>query len=281
MEETIRDFLGYLGETKNISENTESSYRRDLEKLALFLEHTCGLSRWEDVKEADLAAYQNSLKEEGYAASSISRNIASMHTFFQYLVASRLVKADPSRNLKPPRIEKKFPEILSVEELTALMQQPDLRTHKGVRDAAMLELLASTGIRVSELLNLRTIDVNLAQNTIVCVDRSRERIVPFSPEARKALIRYFEKARSAFVGSSDEAVLFTNCQGAAMSRQGFWKIIKAYARKAGIAQDITPHTLRHSFAFHMLERGADLRSVQKMMGHSDISTTQMYASMQR
>lgn len=276
MEKTIQDFLGYLRETKNISDNTESSYRRDLEKLFAYLSRETSFQGWKNVKRYELEEYVHLLKEEGYAASSISRNIASIHTFFQFISSSCDGADDPSRSLKPPKIERRDPEILSAQQLNMLMLQPDLRTSKGVRDSAMLELLAATGIRVSELLNLRMDDIHLQQNTITCVDRTHERIIPFSDEAKKALVRYLDKARNSFISGESESALFTNCQGRPMSRQGFWKIVKAYAHKAGIQQDITPHTLRHSFAYHMLEKGADLRSVQKIMGHSDISTTQAY-----
>ena len=259
--------------------NTENSYRRDLTNLFAFLSGKGEDRTWDSVTEQDLRDYILFLQKEGYAASSVSRNVATMHTFFQYLLQTGEIEYDPAGALKSPKAVRRIPEILTAEQLDVLMAQPDLRSAKGVRDAAMLELLASTGIRVSELISLRVCDVNLAQDTVVCVDHTRERVIHYNQRTKKALIRYLDKTRSSFIESKGETPLFTNCHGSAMSRQGFWKIVKLYARRAGIQQVITPHTLRHSFAYHMLEDGADLRSVQKAMGHSDISTTQFYLGM--
>lgn len=183
--------------------------------------------------------------------------------------------SDPSKVLQPPKVERKMPEILSIAEVDLLLRQPKTDTPKGIRDKAMLEMLYATGIRVSELIHLKIQDVNLMMGYITCRDE-QERIVPFGGPAKKALEQYLGGARTALMHGREDDVLFVNCSGGPMSRQGFWKILKCYAKSAGITADITPHTLRHSFATHLLQNGADLKSVQEMMGHADISTTQMY-----
>ena len=186
---------------------------------------------------------------------------------------------DISEDLKAPKIEKKMPEILTTDEVNRLLDQPKGNTPKDIRDRAMLELLYATGIRVSELIGLKVSDVNLQIGYIICRDARKERVVPFGAPAKRALSDYIRSARDLMLADQTSDVLFTNCSGQPMSRQGFWKLVKYYARKAGITADITPHTLRHSFAAHLVENGADLRSVQEMLGHSDISTTQIYANM--
>jgi integrase/recombinase XerD len=279
MENAILEFIEYLRKTKKISPNTEVSYRRDIEKLSRYLTSARRICNWSSATETDLNAYMLYMEREGYAASSISRTIASMRSFFQFLRKQNLVSYNPAEELKPPKVEKKMPEILSLRQVTALMDQPDLRTNKGLRDSAMLELLYATGIRVSELIGLKVGDVNLQLDFITCIDRSKERIIPFGSSAKRAVTEYLDKARASFLLHGETDVLFTNCQGRPMSRQGFWKVLKGYALSAGIDGDITPHTLRHSFAVHMVENGADLRAVQEMLGHSDISTTQMYVNL--
>lgn len=234
---------------------------------------------WESVTSANINSYIQYLERRKYAASSISRSIAAIRAFFQYLVREKMISENPAETIRPPKSEKKIPVILSVDQVTALLSQPDKKTNKGIRDTAMLELLYATGIRVSELINLRVSDVNLKLEYIICRDRTRERVIPFGHAARKALLRYLNGPRSALIAGTDSGCLFTNCQGKPMSRQGFWKILKNYAQDAGISGEITPHTIRHSFAVHMIENGADLHSVQEMMGHSDISTTQLYLNM--
>ena len=186
---------------------------------------------------------------------------------------------DPSEKVRSPHVDKKIPEILTMEEAISLLEQPDTTTDKGIRDKAMLELLYATGMRVSELLALQIEDINLPMNYLVCRERNKERVIPFGKEAEEALKIYLEKTREKFIHKQDSVWVFTNCSGDAMSRQGFWKIIKSYAQKAGIKKDITPHTLRHSFGAHLVQNGADLRAVQEMMGHADISTTQLYMDM--
>lgn len=275
MDREIREFIAYLHNTKKTSNNTEVSYQRDLKKMEAFLRDR-GVKELSEIGELELEGYITYMEREKFASSSISRSVASIRAFFQYLQKEGKIKEDPSENLKPPRVEKKLPEILSIEEVDRLMHQPDLNTPKGIRDAAMLELLYATGMRVSELLHLQIFDVNLQMGYVVCHENGKERIIPIGGPSRKALGRYMEETRGVFVKDDKETALFTNCSGKPMSRQGFWKVLKAYADEAGIVHDITPHTLRHSFAVHMLQNGADIRSVQEMMGHSDISTTQVY-----
>ena len=219
------------------------------------------------------------MEREKFASSSISRSVASMRAFFQYLWKEGAIAEDPADNLKPPKVEKKAPEILTIEEVDKLLQQPKLDTPKGIRDSAMLELLYATGMRVSEMLHLQIFDVNLQFGYVVCNENGKERIIPIGIPCKKAMERYLQTARTVFVKDEKETALFTNCSGKAMSRQGFWKVLKGYADDAGIKRDIAPHTLRHSFAVHMLQNGADIRSVQEMLGHSDISTTQVYLGM--
>lgn len=267
MEQEIREFIDYLHNTKKTSQNTEVSYQRDLTKMAAYLQ-----------KKGIAAVEEDYMEKENFASSTISRSVASMRAFFQHMFALRRIDENPADNLKSPKVEKKLPEILSIQEVDNLLKQPDLTTPKGIRDKAMLELLYATGMRVSELIHLEVSDVNLQMGYVVCQE-NKERIIPVGNVSKEALDLYLDKGRDVFVKDDNENALFTNCSGKAMSRQGFWKMLKGYAEEAGIHRDITPHTLRHSFAVHMLQNGADIRSVQEMLGHSDISTTQVYLSM--
>lgn len=278
MEQAIEQFITYLHNVKKTSVNTELSYRRDLKKLFLFL-RSKGLTDLVDVKKEDLEEYVASMKEQHFATATVSRNIASMKAFFHFLCQEKLIEKDISESLKAPKIEKKMPEILTTEEVVRLLEQPSGDSPKEVRDKAMLELLYATGIRVTELITLKISEVNLPMSFIVCRDAHKERAIPFGMAAKNALIKYLTEARDQMVEDKSSDILFANCSGSPMSRQGFWKLIKYYSKKAGITADITPHTLRHSFAAHLVENGADLRSVQEMLGHSDISTTQIYANM--
>ena len=274
----IDAFILYLHNMKNTSENTEMSYRRDLYKVQVFMENR-GLSDVKDISGEDMGAYVESMKEQNFAAATISRNIASLKAFYSYLMKEGIVEKDVTEDLKAPKIEKKIPEILTMDEVIKLLNQPKGDSPKEIRDKAMLELLYATGIRVSELISLKLSDVNLKMSYILCRDSNKERIIPFGREAKSALIKYLDRIREEMIGNIDSDMLFCNCSGQTMSRQGFWKLIKYYAKKADIKSEITPHTLRHSFAAHLVENGADLRSVQEMLGHSDISTTQIYANM--
>lgn len=280
METTITAFITYLHNTKKTSHNTELSYQRDLVKLQKYLADqntdTADLSR---ISEKDLSAYIASLMDAGFKAATVSRNIASIKAFFNYCQKMDLIDHDPSHDLKAPKIEKKLPEILTMDEVVRLLEQPKADTPKEIRDKAMLELLYATGIRVSELIGLQVDDVNIKMCYIMCRDNNKERVIPFGHKAKDALQRYMKSSRETMINDKHSKVLFVNCSGTPMSRQGFWKLIKYYAKRAGIGGDITPHTLRHSFAAHLVENGADLRAVQEMLGHSDISTTQIYAAM--
>ncbi|MDD3222034.1 MAG: site-specific tyrosine recombinase XerD [Lachnospiraceae bacterium] len=278
MYELIEEFVVYLTDVKKSSANTVMSYRRDLVKFNKFIED----QRITDVRKinsTNLNSYMLYMEREQFATSTISRNIATLKAFFGYLSREGIVVEDPTSQLKAPKIEKKMPEVLTTREVDLLLSQPLPNTNKGIRDRAMLELLYATGIRVSELISLKLSDVNLNGAYIHCQDLNKERFIPFGNVTKNALRIYIREARMKMVGNDKEDILFTNCNGTAMSRQGFWKLLKKYAKNAGIQADITPHTLRHSFAAHLVANGADLRSVQEMLGHSDISTTQIYARM--
>lgn len=276
MKQEITEYIEYLHSTRNKAENTTASYRRDLMKLADYLNGQ-GINEWRRVTETDLTSYVLALQKEGKAGTTISRYIVSMKAFFEYLFRRGIVMGEPAADIKAPHVDKKLPEIISMDEAVRLLTAPEGDTPKELRDRAMLELLYATGIKVSELVALRLSDVNLQMGYITCSMSARDRIVPFGNEAKQALMRYLKDGRDKLVSGSENQLLFTNIKGEPMSRQGFWKLIKAYGRKAGIKEDITPYTLRHSFAAHMIENGADLRSVSEMLGHTDISATQVYA----
>ena len=277
MLDEIQAFEEYLRDIKKTSRNTQISYRRDLVQLEEYLRGQ-GITAPEKVTKTSLNSYILFLEKNGKASTTISRELASIKAFFHYEFSKGRIRRDPAELLKAPRIEKKAPTILSVEEIQALLAQPEGRNAKELRDKAMLEVLYATGIRVSELISLKLEDVNLAVGFLVCRDGQRERTIPFGKEAGTALAAYLESARGELLKGQESQWLFTNCNGQAMSRQGFWKIIKYYGEKAGIQSDITPHALRHSFAAHLLKSGADIRAVQAMLGHSDMATTQIYAS---
>ena len=275
MTQEIEKFILYMHREKHTSENTELSYERDLKKLCQFLAEQ-DIETVEQVNATVLNAYILYLEKIGRKASTISRNIASMKAFFHYLSREDMIEQDPSENLKAPKIEKKLPEILTIEETERLLEQPSGTSPKELRDRAMLELLYATGIRVSELIHLKMSEINLSLEFVTCKDAHKERVVPFGNTARDAICAYLENGRPFLVADDTCELLFINCSGKEMSRQGFWKLIKHYGAMAGIEADITPHTLRHSFAAHLVENGADLHSVQEMLGHSDIATTQVY-----
>lgn len=278
MELEIQQFISYLHEIKKTSKNTELSYQRDLTKLQVFLQMQ-GITEIAKITATNLNSYILYLEKQGFAAATISRSIASIKAFFNYLFKEKSIDSDISEILKSPKIKKKMPEVLSTEEAALLLEQPSHSTPKEIRDKAMLELLYATGIRVTELITLCRGDVNLQMGYIVCRDLNKERVIPFGNKAKIALDDYIMNTRTLLAADENTEVLFLNCSGKPMSRQGFWKIIKFYAKKAGICSEITPHTLRHSFAAHMVKNGADLHAVQEMLGHSDISTTQVYAQM--
>ena len=275
MRQETEEFIQYLKEKKHISENTAVSYRRDLKKLVQFLQ-TQGCDSIAQITVPSLNAYLLYLEKEGKKPSTIARNVVSARAFFQYLQKQGKLKQDLGEELKAPRIEKRMPQVLSMEEVKQLLAQAKGTTPKELRDAAMLELLYATGIRVSELVSLQLEDINLQLEYIVCRDAHKERVIPFGEVAKEAVSRYLVEGREELVKEPGNPWLFTNCFGQPMSRQGFWKLLTSYGKKAGIRHEITPHTLRHSFAAHLVNNGADLHAVQEMLGHADISTTQVY-----
>lgn len=278
IQKEIELFISYLHNVKKTSENTRLSYQRDLKKLRIFLEGR-GILDADRITRKDLTDYVEYMKQQSFKPSTISRNIASVKSFISYLVEKGVIKENIADRLKAPKIEKKMPEIMTMSEVIRLLEQPSGNQPKEIRDRAMLELLYATGIRVTELISLQMENLNLQMMYIICKDQNKERVIPFGSKAKLALERYLSEARPGLVKKKNEQNLFVNCSGQPMSRQGFWKIVKYYAKRANITTDITPHTLRHSFAAHLIENGADLRSVQEMLGHSDISTTQIYANM--
>lgn len=277
MTEEIQEFVFYLRDIKKTSKNTEISYQRDLMQLEEYLKGQ-GITEADKVTKTSLNSYILYLEKSGKATTTISRELAAIKAFFHYEFKEGKVRQDPAELLKAPKVEKKAPVILTVEEVQALLAQPEGKNVKELRDKAMLELLYATGIRVSELINLKLEDINLSVGFLVCRDGQRERTIPFGKKASKALNAYLTQARAELLKGQESCWLFTNCNGKAMTRQGFWKIIKYYGEKAGIQADITPHSLRHSFAAHLLRSGADIQAVQAMLGHSDMATTQVYAA---
>lgn len=278
MEQQIEAFVDYLQNVKKTSENTKQSYRRDLLQMSRFLEKQ-GIISAEKVKPTNLTSYILKMEQEGHATATISRRIASIKAFFHYLLRQGKIEEEPTKTLKPPKIERMIPDILSIQEVELLLQQPQGDSPKSIRDKAMLELLYATGVRVSELITLKISDVQISMRFLMCHSKKKERVIPFGEEARKALVAYIQTARQDILKEKESDFLFVNCFGEAMSRQGFWKIVKKYAKEAGIRKDITPHTLRHSFAAHLAENGAELKAIQEMMGHADIASTQVYANL--
>ena len=277
MKELVGGFASYLRDEKKVSDNTRQSYERDILQYISYLAGG-------DVREASsdtIHEYMKFLHESGRAQSTISRGLASIRAFYNYLISKGLTQGDPASNIKAEKITKKLPEVLTGNEVTLLLAQPAGLDYKCYRDRAMLELLYATGIRVSELIALDIRDLNLGAGYITCRGAGKERMIPLYTAAKKAAAAYMSHARQMMIKSHDEQALFVNCNGSRMTRQGFWKIIKFYTNKAKLNKEITPRTLRHSFAAHLLENGADLRSIQEMMGHSDISTTQVYANVVR
>lgn len=280
MEGHIEEFAEYLTETRGSSENTTASYKRDLYSFVRFLEGN-GINEIERVNKTNVMAYIYELQRQNKAPATISRNAASIRSYFLYLNQLRIIDGNPAEGLETPKVEKKMPAVLSLEDVEKLLEQPDLSDIKGIRDKAMLEVLYATGMRVTELISLSVSDINMEMEYLSCRTGERMRIIPLGSKALEALDVYMNKARMNMLKNEGEKALFVNCFGNPMTRQGFWKIIKGYAKKAGIKGEITPHMLRHSFAVHLIENGADIQSVQEMMGHSDISTTQMYARLNK
>ena len=276
MTDYIADYRTWLQEEKHASDNTLSSYLRDINQFKTWL-LGAGLPDLRRVKKDTINEYMLYLSGAGKSPATITRCTASLKSFYAYMLGRGAVKTNPAKNVAALKVERKCPEILTSKEVELFLEQPKCVDEKGYRDHAMLELLYATGIRVSELIGLDVGDVNLAGGFIRCRSKTRERIIPLYRTAIKALRDYITDIRPRIISGPDEQALFVNMNGGRMSRQGFWKIIKYYQEKAEISKDITPHTLRHSFAVHLLENGADLRSIQEMLGHADISSTQIYA----
>lgn len=274
--EILQSFEDYLKNKKKVSPNTIVSYLRDVNRFRSFIGSGNGVEL-QRVKSEDVAAYVQSLRREGRSAATVSRSVASIKCLYEQLVCEGKVPVNPAKDIELEKQPRKLPEILTGKEVELFLEQPDPGDMKGIRDRAMLELLYATGMRVSELIALDVDDVNVSVGIIRCRSKDKERVIPMYSMAVKAISDYMEKVRMSMVASVDEEALFVNMNGGRMSRQGFWKIVKGYQKKAGITKEITPHTLRHSFAAHLLENGADLRSIQEMLGHADISSTQIYA----
>lgn len=275
MEESIASFLYYLEHVKGASSNTIQSYQRDLKYLQNFLSHR-DKARIDHLTEQEIQVYLDELEENHKSAATISRTLAAIRAFYQYLMHENKLSDNPAKHIALPKIEKRVPRILSEEQINYLLDQPSRKEPKGIRDRAMMELLYATGIRVSELIALKVTDINLQQGYIICRDEHKERTIPIGKAAIHTLEAYLGEVRYILIKDSSDNTLFVNCNGYPMTRQGFWKILKTYAHAAHIKEEITPHMLRHSFAAHLVQNGANLKSIQQMLGHSDISTTQMY-----
>ncbi len=276
MEVQVENFINFLERDKRLSLNTLQSYKRDIEQYTTYLKEI-NANNIAATNKTTVIAYLLHLQKKGRATSTISRNLASIRSFYQFLHKNKIIELDPTSELESPKVEKKLPQILSTQEVELLLDQPKCLDLKGIRDKAMLELLYATGIRVSELISLNLADINLELGFIKCNKGTRERSIPIGSISVAAVHEYLLKSRNFLIQDMNEEALFVNVNGKRLTRQGFWKIIKHYKNQANINKDITPHTLRHSFAAHLLENGADLRSIQEMLGHSDISSTQIYA----
>ncbi len=275
MLDLIQAYENYLSKVKQASANTISSYMRDIRQFSQWLRQSEGIDVV-DATQLNISSFLSHLEGEGRTGATISRSLASLKNFYTYVVSTGFLEKTPVTDIHVDRGEKKLPQILTGREIELLLSQPICIDAKGYRDKAMLEVMYATGIRVSELIELDVDDVNLEQGIIKCSSSKKSRSIPLYPGALKSLTTYIRDIRDGMVASPDERALFVNISGIRMSRQGFWKILKYYQGTAHITKEITPHTLRHSFAVHLLENGADLGSLQELMGHSDISSTQMY-----
>ncbi len=279
MNALMCEFVDYLENDKKVAKNTLQSYTRDIKQFSDFI--SSRKIEVENVETADVESYITYMQLGGKAVSSVSRSLASVRALYAYLHLRGFVKFDPTYKLKTPKAKKKLPQILTTSEVNMLLKCPDTSTDKGTRDKAMLELLYATGIKVTELITLNKRDLDLDFGYIKCIGETEARVVPLGKTAIRALREYISGARQSMILKPDEAALFVNCNGSRMTRQGFWKLVKSYALLAGINKDITPHTLRHSFAAHLLENGADLASIQEMLGHKDIVSTQVYTKLMK
>ena len=282
MKEDIDSFLSYLAVEKGFSENTVVAYRNDLYQLASFIEEEAAkrslAPSWADFSRQGMLSYLLSLKERSYATTTVARKVAAAKSFFGFMVAEGNIKDDPTQNIGSPKMGKSLPKPISVSQAMLLLEQPaKLSTPEAKRDRAMLELLYASGMRVSELVSLNLGDINIDSGDVRCFGKGhKERIIPIAPRAVLTIKEYLQEGRPHLARDDTEQALFLNARGERLTRQGLWQIIKGYAKSTGLEAEITPHTLRHSFATHMLNGGADLRSVQELLGHANISTTQVY-----
>lgn len=274
-EKIVGDYIEYIKNEKKLTENTLEAYIRDILQFKEYLQENKILS-FKDTTKTTIITYLMNLQKKGKSTSTISRNLASIRCFFQYLLNKNIIEEDPTLNLRSPKCEKRIPSVLTMEEVNLLLTQPNPKDFKGARDKAMLELLYATGLRASEIISLNIDDVQLDASLLIVRDNNNQRVIPIGREALKALSHYISNYRSNLDHGIKEP-LFLNYSGRRLTRQGFWKIIKQYTIKANISKAITPQTLRHSFAVHLIENGADIKTVQEMLGHSDISTTQIYS----
>lgn len=277
MERCINEFEIFLRDQRKLSLNTLQAYKRDLKYFGIYLKNQ-NIEHYYYVSSVDLLTYVIHLKKEGKANATLSRNIATIRTFYSFLNNKGYIKHNPSLELESPKAEKKIPAVLTLQEVEKLISKPDTRTSIGKRDKAMIELLYATGIRVTELISLNLSDINTTMGYIRCKGTSKSRVIPLGSMASKAVDVYMKEGRNQLVDEVNEA-LFVNYYGKRITRQGFWKVVKRYSEEAGIDKNIAPHTLRHSFALHLVQNGADLKAVQEMMGHSDLTTTQIYLEM--
>ena len=275
MRDFCSDFSNYLINRKAVSANTLESYMRDVEQFLSYL-RSVGKEDPSEVDRDRMNAYIDSLKQSKKSSATIIRNIASIRCFYRYLVLSGLAASNPAKGIRLEKAEKKFPQILDGKEIELLLSQPDIREPKGCRDKAMLELLYATGIRASELVDLNVNSIDLRSGMLRCSTGRSERVIPVYPTAVSSVSDYILRARSQMITAAGGQALFVNLSGRRLTRQGFWKIVKSYAEQAQIVKEITPYTLRHSFALHLLENGAELKDIQAMLGHADISSTQVY-----
>ena len=277
MDEELIRFSSFLKNERQMAKNTLVSYERDLRQMVSWMAGR-GVTESEKVTETLLASYVLWLERQGKATTTISRVVASMKSFFAYEQKQGIIEISPAEGIKAPKVEKKAPTIMTAEEVEAFLAQTRGKTLKKIRDRAMMELLCATGLRVSEIIDLKVQDLNFQIGYVICRDEDRERAIPFGREAQDALLTYLSEGREKLLKNGNTDLLFVNISGKAMSRQGFWKIIKFYGDKAGIRKEITPQALRNSFAAHLLKSGADIRSMQAMLGHSDLSVTHAYVS---
>ena len=275
MNAYIGEYTDFMRNTCHKTQNTVDSYRRDVRQYAAYLDEI-GISSIKNTTQTNVLSYIMLLQKQGRASSTVSRVLASIRSYYLYLLRNGQIDTDPTLTLSSPKIEKKQPKVLSNRQVELLLNQPKLSDNKGIRNKAMLELLYATGIRVSELIGLNISDINLSMGYIRCSNNKGERVIPIGNKAIDALKLYLDKARNDMLRNESEEALFLNRMGTRISRQGFWKIIKQYQISSGIDTEITPHLLRHSFAAHLIRNGADLESLKSMMGHSDISSTNVY-----